>query len=229
MIASDIMTHDVITVGPDTDVADIVSLMLTHRISAVPVLRDGLVVGVVSEGDLIRRVETGTQPRRSRWLEIFTSSETLAAEYVRSHARKASEVMTRDVITVTSETPVADVAALLESKGIKRVPVVQDGKLVGIVSRANLLQALASRLAPPASEQTITDRQIHDALRAEIRRQSWGPLLVQCNIVIDDGVVHLWGAMKSDADRKALIVAAENTPGVKKVVDHTRYAGEVLL
>src|SRR5215213_8954581 len=170
MIASDVMTREVVSVGPDTDVADIVSLMLAHRISAVPVVRDDLVIGIVSEGDLLRREEIGTEPRRSRWIELFASSDTLAADYVRSHARKAAEIMTRDVITVTADTPIAEVANLLETRGIKRVPVVQAGKLVGIVSRANLLQALASRLQPVATSLRADDRRIHDALHTEIKR-----------------------------------------------------------
>ncbi len=229
MIAFDIMTREVVTVGPDTDVSDIVAAMLKHRISAVPVVRDGAVVGIISEGDLLRRAETGTEAKRSRWLEIFTPTQTLAADYVRSHARKASEIMTEGVVTVAFDAPIAEIARVLETRGIKRVPVVQGGKLVGIVSRANLLQALASRLDPPPAAARADDRQIHDALHAEIRKQSWGPLLVQCNLVVEAGVVHIWGTMASESDRKAVIVAAENTPGVKQVVDHTRIPGVMLL
>ncbi len=229
MIAFDIMTREVVTVGPDADVSEIVAKMLTHRISAVPVVHDGAVVGIISEGDLLRRAETGTEPRRGRWLEFFTRSETLAADYVRSHARKAHEIMTTDVVTVAYDAPLAEVARVLETRGIKRVPVLQGGKLVGIVSRSNLLQALATRLDPPPAAARADDRAIDDALHAEIRRQSWGALLVQCNIVVEGGVVHLWGVIPSEADRKALIVAAENIPGVRQVVDHTRLPGVVLL
>lgn len=229
MLASDVMTREVVTVGPDTDLAEIVALMLTHRISAVPVVSDAGVIGIVSEGDLLRRAETETDQRRSHWLELFTRSETLAAEYVRSHARKAHEIMTRGAVTVAHDAPLSEVARVLESKGIKRVPVMQDGRLVGIVSRSNLLQALATRLEPPPSATRADDRTIHDALHAEIRRQAWAPLLVQCNIVVENGVVHLWGVIPSDADRKAIIVAIENTPGVKQVVDHTRLPSVILV
>jgi len=229
MIASDIMTRGVISVGPDANIADVVALMLQHRVSAVPVVRDDAVIGIISEGDLLRRVETGTEPKRSRWIEFFTWSETVAADYVRSHGRKAAEVMTRDVITVAADTPIAEIANLLETKGIKRVPVVQDGALVGIVSRANLLQALSTRLMTAAPSGPTSDRQIRDALEAEIKQQSLALLLVQYNIIVEDGVVHLWGIKHREVDYSAIIVAAENTPGVKNVVDHVQPLGARLL
>lgn len=229
MIASDIMTRDVVSVGPDAALSDIVALMLSHRISALPVVGDGRVVGIISEGDLLRRAEIGTEPKRSRWVEFFTTSDTVATDYVRSHARRADELMTRDVVTVTADTPVAEVARLLESKGIKRVPVVRDGVLVGIVSRANLVQALAGRLAAGGTTVPADDRQIREAVQTEIERQSLSSLLVQFNITVEAGVVHLWGTKRSEVDYRALIVAAENTPGVKQVVDHVRALGPILL
>jgi CBS domain-containing protein len=222
MQASDIMTQDVITVGPDTPVAEIVRTMLDHRISAVPVARDGALVGIISEGDLLRRVETGTERHRSRWLEFATSAPTLAAEYVRSHGRTASELMTADVVSVEHDAPIAKVAEILESRRIKRVPVLQDGRLVGIVSRANLIQALASTLGAEGGG-VQNDKQIRDALLAEIRKHKWVPSSTDTNVIVSDGCVHLWGFIRAESERKAMIVAAENIPGVRRVEDHMDY------
>lgn len=222
MLASDIMTRDVITISPDADIADAVSLMLAHRISALPVVRDGAVLGILSEGDLLRRAETGTEPKRSRWLEFVSSPDRLASDYIRGHARKVEHVMSKPAITVDAETPMSDVAALLEAKGVKRVPVIFNGRLVGIISRANLLRALASRLDPHVAPNRADDRKIREALEAELRGQAWAPGAGRFNIVVEDGVVHLWGWLAPGPEREALVVAAENTQGVKSVVDHLR-------
>jgi len=213
------MTSNVITVGPDADVAAVASLMTEHRISAVPVVDRGRVVGIVSEGDLLRRVETGTAPapHRPRWLSLF-SGDVDATDYVRSHARKVVDVMSRNVVTVADHTPLAEIAAILESRHIKRVPVLRDGKLVGIVSRANLLQAMASSGQPQRTEQTSDDRAIRETLIREISGQSWST--PDANIIVEQGVVHLWGIVQSEDQRRALMVAAENTPGVKGIEDH---------
>ncbi len=222
MNASDIMTPRVITAGPDTPIAELVSLMLTNRISAVPIVQDGTLLGIVSEGDLIRRAETATEPKRSRWLELATSVTTLAHDYAKSHGRRAREVMTDNVISVAPDAPIADIAALLEKHHIKRVPVVDQGKLVGIVSRSNLLQALASRLTAPATDRS-DDRTIRAALFAELEKHKWAAMPNDANVVIENGVVHLWGMIQSEEERKAMIVAAENIPGVKQVIDHMGY------
>jgi len=219
MNAADIMTPNVITVGPDTPLDRLVALMLENRISGVPVMEGDAVVGLVSEGDLLRRVELGSEPRRSHLLEVLSSTTPLAAEYARTHGRKVSEVMTTNVITIEDTTPIAEIAQLLESRRIKRVPVLRDGKLVGIVSRANLLRALASRLqAPPAP--AADDRRIRTALLAEFGQHKWSALVAQLDVTVEDGVVHLWGVVDSEEQRLAIRVAAENTPGVKRVEDH---------
>ena len=144
MDAAAIMTRTVITVGPDTPVSDVVKTMIEKRISAVPVVERGAVVGIISEGDLLRRAELDTGRRRSRWLELALSSPTLAADYVKEHGRKASDVMTRNVVTVGPTAQAMEIASILELRHIKRVPVVANGELVGIVSRAASIQALAS-------------------------------------------------------------------------------------
>lgn len=222
MLASDIMTPNVITIAPDADIAEAVTLMIRHRISALPVLRDGVLVGLISEGDLLRRAETGTEPRLSRWAEFISSTERIAADYVRGHARKVEQLMSHPAITVDAETPIGEVAALLESKGIKRVPVTFNGRMIGIISRANLLRALASRLGVAGAADRTDDRAIHAALEAELRGKAWAPAIGQFNIVVEDGVVHLWGMVAPGAERDALVVAAENTRGVKQVVSHLR-------
>jgi CBS domain-containing protein len=218
MHAADIMTPDVIWADPETPVPELIRLMLDNRISAVPIVAVGRIVGIVSEGDLLRRAETGTEPHPSRWLELMTSSSRLAADYTRTHGLKAAEVMTREVVTIADTAPIAEIAQLLEARRIKRVPVTRDGRLVGVVSRRNLLQALASRLsAPPA---TADDRTIREAFYEELRRQPWADRPGSINAVVADGVIHLWGIAPDQQRRQAITVVAENIPGVLAVHDH---------
>ncbi|MBV9965420.1 MAG: CBS domain-containing protein [Alphaproteobacteria bacterium] len=221
MRAMDIMTTEVISVAPTTSVQEVAKLLSERGISGVPVVDgDNRVVGILSEGDLLHRAETGTervpQRRRSWWLESLASSQ--ARDYVKSHARTARDVMTTDVVSIDETTPLADIAALLETKRIKRVPVLRDGKLVGIVSRANLVRAIA---AAGLSEDTVRDdRAIRAKLMNELNRRAWAKLWAS-DIIVTDGVVHLWvGAERSPEELSALRVAAENVPGVRKVEEH---------
>ena len=219
MKAADVMVTNVITVGPDANVQDVAHLLLTNRISAVPVVgADGKLAGIVSEGDLMRRAEVGTGRRHSWWLAMLTGRETLAAEYVREHSRKIADIMTRSVVTAAPETPLQDVATLLEKNGIKRVPIVKDGKVVGIVSRANLLQALAS-LRKQIDVGAPNDQAIRENVMARLRSESWTrPSLI--NVIVQDGTVELWGMVDSKVEKKAVRVAAEVTPGVRAVNDN---------
>jgi CBS domain-containing protein len=220
MKARDIMVQHVITVGPDTDVQAVANTLVTNRISAVPVVgAGGEIIGIVSEGDLVRRAETGTERRRSWWLEALIDSRTQAAEFVKSHARRASDVMTRAVVTATPETPLVEIANLLEKHGIKRVPIVENGQLVGIVSRANLVQALASR-GPALVGIEPTDEKLRESIVATLRGQRWGYGAI--NVIVQQGVVDLWGFVDSADERNAIRVAAEATPGVQAVNDHLR-------
>jgi len=199
MRAMDVMTSEVITVGQNTSVQTVAKLLAERGISAVPVVdRENRVIGMVSEGDLLHRAETGTERRRSWWLDI----------------------MTRDLISVTETTPVADIAVLLETNRIKRVPVVRDGKLVGIVSRANLVRALAMTIRQ-ASGTEADDLSIRDKLLAELKAQRWAEVS-PANVTVKDGIVHLWSSYLSEQEKRALVVAAENTPGVRRVEDHMR-------
>lgn len=226
MRAGDVMTTDVITVAPETSVQDLAALLANHGISGVPVVDSANnLVGLVSEGDLLQRTETGTerrtQRRRARWLDVFLASDRNSArDYVRSHARTVQDVMTRDVITVTETTELDEVANLLETKRVKRVPVVRDGKVIGIVSRANLMRALAATKMPPAIDTDADDRTIRAKLLAELQGKEWARVHA-ADVIVRDKVVHLWSfGDQSEEVRQALRVAAENTPGVRGVEEH---------
>ena len=216
MQARDIMTPDVITARPDTPLSELVRLMLERRISAVPVVEDGNLVGIVSEGDLLRRPELGTLAPRPRWLLLLGGAEREAADYARTHGRTAGEVMSHPVFSVAEDAPVEEVAAQMAQHGVKRLPVLRDGRLAGIVTRADLLRALALRLGPPAGDD---DRRIRAAVLAELSGQPWAPSPTDVGVQVRDGVVHLWGSVDSGAQRDAVIAAAESTPGVRAVED----------
>jgi CBS domain-containing protein len=221
MRAHDVMTSNVVTVGENASVQDVALVLLQNQISAVPVIdRMGNMVGIVSEGDLMRRPESETEKRRSPWLELLSSKQALAAEFVKMHSRRVTDVMTRGVITATPDTPVAEIASLLEKNGIKRVPILRGGKLAGIVSRANLLHGLAS-LKNKASKSVASDAAIRDRLLARLQNQPWSrPTLI--NVIVQDGIAELWGIVDSQAERNAVRVLAEVTAGVRAVNDNLR-------
>jgi CBS domain-containing protein len=225
MRAIDVMTTKVITVAPETSVQDLAALLGNHGISGVPVVdAANTLIGVVSEGDLLHRAETGTERRterrRARWLDTFAGDRDLARHYVKSHGRAVRDIMTRDVITVTETTELDEIANLLETKRIKRVPVVRDGKVIGIVSRANLVRALVATKSQHTTDTDADDRTIRGALLAELRAQEWARVWAD-DIIVQDKIVHLWYSDdRSDAERLALRVAAENTRGVRGVEEH---------
>ena len=229
MRAIDVMTSEVVTVSDNASVAAVAKLLAERSISAVPVVdAANRVIGMVSEGDLLHRTETGTERRRSWWLDMLASTNQLAGDYIKSHSGLVKDVMTRDVISVSDTTPVADIAIALETNLIKRVPVLRDGKLVGIVSRANLVRALATSGDQPSSDTEIDDLSIRDKLLAELKAQRWAEVS-PANVSVKDGVVHLWSSYLSEQEKRALIVAAENTPGVRRVEDHMRRVPAYLL
>jgi CBS-domain-containing membrane protein len=218
MKARDVMVAPVITANPNATVKSVAETLVRHRISAVPVVDDkGKLVGIISEGDLLHRAEAGTEKRRSWWLRALIASDVQAGEYVKAHGRKVSDVMTRGVITASPETPLSEIAALLEKHSIKRVPIVENNQLVGIVSRANLIQAVAS--AGYALEVTLSDSTIRDKLMAHLKAQDWAHTGL-LNVIVNGGVVDLWGIVSSVNERKAIRVAAEATPGVIAVNDN---------
>jgi CBS domain-containing protein len=220
MKAADVMVSPVITVGPDATVQEVADILLRNRISAVPVLsQQGKILGIVSEGDLLRRVESGTQRHRSWWLELLTTKFTLRDEYVKSHSRKVTDIMTSDVLTVSPDTPLGDIASVLEKNGIKRVPVVTDGKLVGIVSRANLLQAIATIGKTIKTQGAVSDAALREKVVDQLDSVALArPALV--NVIVNNGNIELWGIVESESEKRAARVAAEATPGVGAVVDH---------
>jgi CBS-domain-containing membrane protein len=218
MNASDVMVTNVITVGPNASVQEVADVLLTNHISALPVVDDhGELIGIISEGDLIRRAELGTERRRSWWLEIFAgeSKEALAIEYVKSHGSKVGDVMTRDVITATPGTSLRDVAALLEKNRIKRVPIIERGKIVGIVSRANLVQALAT-LRKGIEPGKMSDAVIREKIMAQFSSEPWTNFST-LNATVQGGTVELWGIVGTDAEKEAARVVAEGVAGVDAV------------
>lgn len=219
MKAADIMTGQVVTIGADAPITKAVELMLQNHISGLPVVdSQNRVVGMVTEGDFLRRTETGTEVRRLRWVEFLLGPGRGAKEYVRTHARLVAEVMTSEVVCVTEGTPVAEVVRFMEKRRIKRVPVVRHRKIVGIISRANLLRALAGIIAEvqPTAE---SDSAIRKRILAELEKQSWAPR-VGVNVMVRNGIVEFWGAILDEREREAFRVAAENVAGVKGVHDH---------
>jgi CBS domain-containing protein len=219
MKASDVMSRDVVSIGQSASVSEAIRLMLDRQISGLPVLDEaGKVVGILTEGDLLRRSETGTERHRPRWLEILMGPGRIAGEYVRTHGRRVGEVMTRALIGVAEDTPLDEIVELMERRRIKRVPVLAGDALVGIVSRADLLRALAQALDahPPAPHD---DDEILRSIRAELAKAAWVPR-DGVGITVTDGVVRLDGVILDEKEREALRVLAENTPGVKAVADH---------
>ena len=215
MLARDIMTRDVITVGPEAPVEEIVRLLLAHRISGVPVVdASGRVAGVVTEADLIVR-ERPDVPR-SRWLRWFGDPDALAAAYVKSHGVRAEEIMSRPAICVTEETPVEAIAALLQERAINRVPVEREGRLVGIVSREDLLKALLAR--PVLRLAPLDDAELRRRVLAQLEREEWASI-AGAYLSVDRGVVEIWGVVDSPAVREAITVALENEPGVRRIVN----------
>lgn len=219
MKAADIMTVPVHSVTPDDTVAQAIRLMLQNRISGLPVVdKDGSLRGIVTEGDFLRRSELGTVQQRPNWLQILLGPGIAANAYTHTHARRVAEVMTTDVATVTENAALGDIVQLMEKRHVKRLPVVRDGRLIGIVSRANLLHAFAGVLADvkPAK---VDDGRIRQQIVEALRQESWGPV-GSTEIMVRDGVVHLWGTIFDDRERTAMKVLAEGVPGVKGVQDH---------
>jgi CBS domain-containing protein len=223
MKAADVMTREPMSVTPQTTIVEAAQLMLQHRISGLPVTdAKGEIVGVVTEGDLLRRAETGTERHRSTWLTFLVGPGGLAGDYASTHARKVSEVMTRDVAVVAPSHELAVVVGLMEKHRIKRVPVVEKGKLVGIVSRADLVRALVQSLTQEAvahAHESIADETIHDRILEIVNKEPWGPRF-SIDVSVKAGVVDLHGTITDDRERTALIVAAEGVAGVKAVKDH---------
>jgi|SRR5690348_2874779 len=220
MKAADVMVTNVISVTPDHSVQEVAETLLTNRISGVPVLdAKGKLVGIVSEGDLMRRAESGTAHERSWWLRLLMGREGLAQDYVRENARRVADVMTHNVVTASPDTPLPEVASLLERNRIKRVPIVENDKVVGIISRANLLQALASLRKEITIEKPATDTEVREKIMERLSAEPWTRSAL-LNVTVRDGTVDLWGIVDSPTEKRALRIAAEVTPGVRGVNDN---------
>lgn len=217
--AKDVMTRDVISIGPDATVVEAAKLMIDRRISGVPVIDGERLAGIVSEGDLVHRAEIGTAEQgRSWWLRLLAGAGSLAEEYTRSHSKHVHDVMTRHVYAVAEVTPVAKIAELLDRKRIKRVPVMRGETVVGIVSRGDLLKAIVAAAAAPSTA-APDDMAIRARLLDGLKHEPWATT-VGTSLEVHDGVVSLWGSVGSEGERKATRVLAENVDGVKSVHDH---------
>jgi CBS domain-containing protein len=220
MNASDIMTTPVVTITLDTPVHEIAALLLDRHISGVPVVSNGRVVGLVNEFELLRRHEIGTQdsaPERSWWTQLI-ERDPQASEYVKSHAQQAKDFMTRQVISVTEDTPVQKIASIFAARAVRRIVVLREQQLVGIVTRANLVQALALNTHASPAPRAQSDEAIRLRLLAELEGQPWWRPS-QSTAFVRDGVVHYQGLIESEDERRAARVAAENVLGVRGVED----------
>jgi CBS domain-containing protein len=219
MKAADVMVSSVITVGVNASIGEVAAILLNNHISAAPVIGEkGELVGIVSEGDLMRRAEIGTTKRHSWWLELISNERASTNEYIKSHSGKVVDVMTCNVITAKPDTPLADIAGLLERNRIKRVPIVEGAKLVGIVSRANILQALASATKKTPLLATTDDSELRKKVVSRLASEPWRPTML--TVTVQDGTVDLWGLVHSGEQKKAAQLAAETTPGVHAVVNN---------
>jgi len=223
MRALDIMTTPVVSTTPDTAIHEAARLLADHRISGMPVIdAAGNIVGIISEGDLLHRVETGTDAlRRSWWLDFMAGTRELAARYIKEHGHKVRDVMSENVITIDESTTLRDIADTLERHRIKRVPVLQDGRLVGIVSRSNLIRALATFTQAEADSGAYDDAALRDAVVDALAGYRWA--LPRGSVFVKDGVVHLWGVIESEQEGRAICIAAEAVPGVREVESHLAF------
>jgi CBS domain-containing protein len=221
MIVADVMTRNCVTIAPDAMVEEAVNLMLSRHISGLFVVEKGDLVGVLTEGDLLRRDELGTQRHRPWWLRLLASPARQAHDFTQANGRHVRDVMTEDVLSIGQDAPLEDVVATMEKHRIKRLPVTADGHVVGVVSRSDLLRALIGRVRPVEPQDT-DDRSIRTAILNALEEQSWAPTTT-LNVTVAGGVVDLWGTITNEPERNGIRVVAENTAGVKKVNDHMVY------
>ena len=227
MLAKEIMTTDVLKATPDQSIHDVVHKLLERSVSALPVVDDaGRLVGIISEGDLLRRVETGTERKRSWWLDMMVSNEERSRDFLKSHAVHVRDVMTRKVISVEEDTPASEIAGILEENRVKRVPVVRGDRLVGIVSRADIIRALAVQHIPivtrPEGDLALRQTVLEVIGKSEVATGSY------VNVLVKDGVVHLWGLANSPEQKTALHVAVEEIPEVASIQDHIQISQHLI-
>jgi CBS domain-containing protein len=220
MQARDVMTTHVVTISASATVRELADLLVKRGISAAPVVGPkGELVGIVSEGDLMRRSELGTAQSRPWWLRLLSGEHALAVDFIKANAQKVADVMTREVVTATPGTPLSEIARLLERHSIKRIPIVHHNQLVGIVSRANLVQSFASLLKKPHLDLSPADSAIRTGIMNRLEKEPWAHTSL-LNVLVDDGVVDLWGIVHTAIEKDAIRVAAESTAGVRAVNDN---------
>lgn len=218
MRAHQIMTRPVITVTPETTILEAANTMLQKHVSGLPVVdTSGKLVGIISEGDFIRRSEIGTQRKRGRFLKFILGPSAAAADFVHEHGSKVAKIMTLQPVTITEDTPLEEIVRRMENNNVKRLPVTRGDQIVGIVSRANLLQAVAS-LARQVPDPTADDDHIRNRVIDTLEKNDWCPFGL--NVIVRDGIVHLSGVITEESSRQAAVVATENVTGVRKVHDH---------
>lgn len=222
MRAYEIMTPRVITVGADTTIVEAIETMLRHHISGLPVVDDtGRLIGIISESDFLRRAEMGTQRKRGRWLRFLAGADRVAAEFARDHGRKVGEIMTPNPRTVSEGAPLDQVVQVMESGNVKRVPVMRGDQMVGIITRSDFLDAVAS-MARRIPETSADDDHLRNEVIASLRRAPWQPC--RLHVSVRGGVATLHGVVRNEAAHKAAVVTAENVPGIEKVRDYLRIA-----
>jgi CBS domain-containing protein len=218
MRAHQIMTRQVTTIAADASIVDAANVMLNKRISGLPVVDEGgKLVGIVSQGDFIRRAEIGTERKHGRWLKFLVGPGRAASDFVQERGRKVGEIMTSEPCTVTEDATLEDIVELMERNNVKRLPVMRGDRLVGIVTRSNLLQAVAG-LTRDVPDPTADDDHIRNHIIASVEKTDWAPFGL--GVIVVNGVVHLSGVITNEQSREATIVAAENVSGVTKVHDH---------
>lgn len=218
MLAHQIMSTEVITVSPETSVADAINVMLAHHVSGLPVVdSDGRLVGILSEGDFIRCANIGTQRKRGRWLTLLAGADRVALDFTREHGRTVGDMMTQNPVAIAEDTPLEQIVVTMERRNIKRLPVLREGKVVGMVTRADFLPAIAN-LAQEVPQSSNDDEEIRKSVLTAMAHAPWRPCAL--NVAVHDGIVSLRGVVKTDHIHRAAIVAAETVPGVRKVEDH---------
>lgn len=221
MVAKDIMSTPVISVAPDTLVAEVAALLASQHISGVPVLEQGRLVGVVNEMDLLHRRELGTEqlPAADPWWVRLFRADRAPAHYVKSHATRVRDVMTDAVVSVGEDAPLPEIASVFDSREVRRVCVARDGAVVGVITRADLVRAMAANAKRPRDERRLADEAIRSDLLAELERQRWWRPEWSA-VTVEEGVVRFHGAIDTPEERVAARVAAESIPGVRDVEDH---------
>ena len=220
MRVRDVMSTKVVSASPEMALVDAIMVMTKHHISGMPVLDDrGALIGMITEADCLRRGETSRKPRPSRWYDAFFGPQLTARAYIRNYGRKVRHVMSQNAVTVGENATLDQVVELMEENRVKRLPVVRQGKVVGIVSRANLMRALASVIRD-APKLAPTDRELRSQIMSRIGQENWSAG-TEIDVLARQGQIDLWGTIIDESQREALKVLVENTPGVASLADHT--------